>query len=49
MTEIDEPWAAEEATPEQTWEMLRVRITVLNEPVAPSRGLAGELRRSRWF
>lgn len=37
MTEIDEPWAAEEATPEQTWEMLRVRITVLNERVWENR------------
>lgn len=37
MTEIDELWAAEEETPEQTWEMLRVRITVLNERVWENR------------
>jgi hypothetical protein len=31
MTDIGNLWAPEEATPEQTWEMLRERITVLNE------------------
>jgi hypothetical protein len=37
MTDIDDLLATEEATPEQTWEMLRVRITVLNERVWENR------------
>jgi hypothetical protein len=37
MTEIDDLWVTEEVTPEQTWEMLRVRITVLNERVWDNR------------
>lgn len=37
MAEIDNLWVTEEETPEQTWEMLRVRITVLNERVWENR------------
>lgn len=37
MTDITHLLATEEATPEQTWEMLRVRITVLNERVWENR------------
>lgn len=37
MTGIDDLLAAEEPTPEQTWEMLRVRITVLSERVWENR------------
>ncbi len=35
--DIDDPLATEEVTPEQTWEMLRARITVLNERVWENR------------
>ncbi len=38
MTDLDDLWATEEEeTLEQTWEMLRVRITVLNERVWENR------------
>ena len=37
MMDIDDLLATEEGTPEQTWEMLRVRITVLNERVWENR------------
>lgn len=37
MTDIQTLWATEEETPEQTWEMLRVRITVLSERVWENR------------
>jgi hypothetical protein len=37
MTDLDDLFATEEVTPEQTWDMLRVRITVLNERVWENR------------
>lgn len=37
MTEMDDLLPVEEATPDQTWEMLRARITVLNERVWENR------------
>lgn len=37
MTDLEDLFATEEATPEQTWDLLRVRITVLNERVWENR------------
>jgi hypothetical protein len=37
MMDLDDLWATEEETLEQTWEMLRVRITVLSERVWENR------------
>ena len=37
MTDLDEPFAAEAPTPEQTWDILRARITVLSDRVWENR------------
>ena len=37
MADLDNLFATKEVTPEQTWDMLRARITVLNERVWENR------------